>query len=167
MGGLHARDVPGGQDCGDEPEHDGDACRMRSEGLVRSVHGGGQELAEALHVAAQAGVGFRLDEASIPLDEQVRGGCVQGLGGALYEHCVYDEQANLVNATLADYVVPMAAEMPDIGVAHVQTPTAESELGAKGAGESGTGAAPGVRLSNEALNQVPRIPMVATGVRTR
>ena len=86
-------------------------------------------------------------------DEQVRGGCVQGLGGALYEHCIYDDAGQLQNATLADYLVPMAAEMPDIEVAHVQTPTTESELGAKGAGESGTGAAPGVVMGavNNAL----------------
>ena len=87
-------------------------------------------------------------------DEQVRGGCVQGLGGALYEECVYDSEAQLVNGTLADYVVPMAAELPDIGVEHVQTPTIETELGAKGAGESGTGAAPAVMMSaiNDALS---------------
>mgnify|MGYP003327248785 CR=1 FL=1 len=48
---------------------------------------------------------------------------------------------------MADYVTPMAKEMPDIEVAHVQTPTSESELGAKGAGESGTGAAPGVIMN--------------------
>ena len=77
-------------------------------------------------------------------DEQVRGGCVQGLGGALYEHCLYDENAQLLNGSMADYLTPMAAEMPDIEVAHVETPTSESELGAKGAGESGTRAAPGV-----------------------
>ncbi len=77
-------------------------------------------------------------------DEQVRGGCVQGLGGALYEHCLYDDAGQLLNGSMADYLTPMAAEMPDIEVAHVQTPTSESELGAKGAGESGTGAAPGV-----------------------
>ena len=76
--------------------------------------------------------------------EQVRGGCVQGLGGALYEHCLYDEHAQLLTGSMADYLTPMAAEMPDIEVAHVETPTSESELGAKGAGESGTGAAPGV-----------------------
>ena len=86
-------------------------------------------------------------------DEQVRGGCVQGLGGALYEHCIYDDAGQLQNATLADYLVPMPAEMPDIEVAHIQTPTTESELGAKGAGESGTGAAPGVVMGavNNAL----------------
>ena len=83
----------------------------------------------------------------------MRGGCVQGLGGALYEHCIYDDAGQLQNGTMADYLTPMAAEMPDIEVAHVQTPTTESELGAKGAGESGTGAAPGVVMNavNNAL----------------
>ena len=80
-------------------------------------------------------------------DEQIRGGCVQGLGGALYEHCIYDEFGQLQNGTMADYVTPMMTEMPDIQVGHVETPTSESELGAKGAGESGTGAAPGVIMN--------------------
>jgi carbon-monoxide dehydrogenase large subunit len=86
-------------------------------------------------------------------DEQVRGGCVQGLGGALYEHCLYDQEGQLTNATMADYLVPMAAEMPDIDVAHVQTLSSVSELGAKGVGESGTGAAPAVVMNaiNDAL----------------
>jgi len=86
-------------------------------------------------------------------DEQVRGGCVQGLGGALYEHCIYDDAGQLVNGTMADYLTPMAGEMPDIDVAHVQTPTSISELGAKGVGESGTGAAPAVVMNavNDAL----------------
>ena len=86
-------------------------------------------------------------------DEQIRGGCVQGLGGALYEHCIYDDAGQLQNGTMADYVTPMAFEMPDIEVGHVETPTSESALGAKGAGESGTGAAPGVMMNavNDAI----------------
>jgi carbon-monoxide dehydrogenase large subunit len=86
-------------------------------------------------------------------DEQVRGGCVQGLGGALYEHCLYDAAGQLTNGSMADYLVPMAAEMPDIDVVHVQTPTSVSELGAKGVGESGTGAAPAAVMNavNDAL----------------
>lgn len=86
-------------------------------------------------------------------DEQVRGGCIQGIGGALYEHCIYDDQAQLLNGSLADYIVPMASEMPDIDVAHVQTHTGVSELGSKGVGESGTGAAPAVVMNavNDAL----------------
>jgi len=87
-------------------------------------------------------------------DEQVRGGCVQGLGGALYEHCLYDEAGQLTNGTMADYLVPMAAEMPDIEVAHVLTLSSVSELGAKGVGESGTGAAPAAVMNavNDALS---------------
>lgn len=50
------------------------------------------------------------------VDEQIRGGVVQGLGAALYEYCVYDERGQLTNANMADYLVPMASEMPDIDV---------------------------------------------------
>jgi carbon-monoxide dehydrogenase large subunit len=87
------------------------------------------------------------------VDEQVRGGVVQGLGAALFEKCIYDERGQLTNANMADYLVPMSGEMPDIDVGHVVSPTAESELGAKGAGEAGTaGAAAAVANAvNDAL----------------
>ncbi|PWL36091.1 xanthine dehydrogenase family protein molybdopterin-binding subunit [Marivita sp. XM-24bin2] len=87
------------------------------------------------------------------VDEQVRGGIVQGLGGALYEEIHYDEDGQLLNGSMADYLVPMAAEMPDMVVGHVETPTKESELGAKGAGEAGTAGAPAAVMNaiNDAL----------------
>ncbi|HYT84948.1 MAG TPA: molybdopterin cofactor-binding domain-containing protein, partial [Burkholderiales bacterium] len=87
------------------------------------------------------------------VDEQARGGIVQGIGGALFEQCLYDDRGQLLNATMADYLVPMAAEMPDIECAHVQTPTKTSMLGAKGAGEAGTGGAPAAIMNavNDAL----------------
>jgi len=87
------------------------------------------------------------------VDEQIRGGVVQGIGAALYEECLYDEAGQLLNASLADYLVPMAAEMPDIHIAHVVTPTRSSALGAKGAGEAGTAGAPAAVLNavNDAL----------------
>ncbi len=87
------------------------------------------------------------------VDEQVRGGVVQGLGAALFEHCLYDERGQMLNGNMADYLVPMAAEMPDIEVGHVVTPTADSELGAKGAGEAGTAGAPACVMNavNDAL----------------
>ena len=87
------------------------------------------------------------------VDEQIRGGVVQGIGGALFEEFIYDANGQLRNVNMADYLVPMAAEMPDIEVGHVVTPTAESELGAKGAGEAGTGGAPGAIMNaiNDAL----------------
>jgi carbon-monoxide dehydrogenase large subunit len=87
------------------------------------------------------------------VEEQIRGGVVQGLGGALFEECLYDGEGQLLNGTLADYLVPMAGEMPDIAVAHVSTPTATSELGAKGVGEAGTAGAPAAAMNavNDAL----------------
>jgi carbon-monoxide dehydrogenase large subunit len=87
------------------------------------------------------------------VDEQVRGGIVQGIGGALYEHCIYSPEGQLMIGSMADYLVPMAAEMPDIEVGHVETPTRESLLGSKGAGEAGTAGAPAAVMNaiNDAL----------------
>jgi carbon-monoxide dehydrogenase large subunit len=95
------------------------------------------------------------------VDEQVRGGIVQGIGGALFEHCVYDERGQLLNGNMADYLVPMASEMPDIEVGHVVSPTADSELGAKGAGEAGTAGAPGSVMNaiNDALRPLGAHPL--------
>ncbi len=70
--------------------------------------------------------------------EQMRGGVVQGIGSTLYEECLYDDQGQLLNGTLVDYLVPMAGEMPDIEFAHIETPTKATSLGAKGCGEAGT-----------------------------
>lgn len=98
------------------------------------------------------------------VDEQIRGGIVQGLGGALFEECVYSEEGQLENANMADYLVPMATEMPDMVIGHVETPTQESELGAKGAGEAGTAGAPGAVMNaiNDAIRpfggRVTRMP---------
>jgi carbon-monoxide dehydrogenase large subunit len=88
------------------------------------------------------------------VDEQIRGGVVQGLGAALFEHCLYDANGQLLNGNMADYLVPMATEMPDITVGHVVSPTADSELGAKGAGEAGTAGAPAAVMNavNDALH---------------
>jgi carbon-monoxide dehydrogenase large subunit len=87
------------------------------------------------------------------VDEQIRGGIVQGLGGVLWEHCIYDDAGQLLNGTMADYLVPMAVEVPDMECAHVVSMTASSELGAKGAGEAGTCGAPAAVMNaiNDAL----------------
>ena len=71
------------------------------------------------------------------VDEQVRGGIVQGIGAVLFEECIYSDDANLLNGTMADYLVPMAFEMPDIVVGHIETPEISTKLGAKGIGEAG------------------------------
>jgi len=95
------------------------------------------------------------------VDEQIRGGVVQGIGGALFEHCLYDERGQLLNGNMADYLVPMAAEMPDIECGHVVSPTADSELGAKGAGEAGTAGAPASVMNaiNDALRPLGAQPL--------
>jgi carbon-monoxide dehydrogenase large subunit len=87
------------------------------------------------------------------VDEQIRGGIVQGIGGVLFEHCIYSPEGQLLNGNMAEYLVPMAGEMPDIEIGHVVTPTKTSELGAKGAGEAGTAGAPGAVMNaiNDAL----------------
>jgi carbon-monoxide dehydrogenase large subunit len=101
------------------------------------------------------------------VDEQVRGGVVQGIGAALYEHCLYDERGQLLNGNMGDYLVPMAAEMPDIEVGHVVSPTADSELGAKGAGEAGTAGASGAVTNavNDALRPLGATPITEIPIR--
>ena len=99
------------------------------------------------------------------VEEQIRGGVVQGLGAAFFEECRYSESGQLQNGSLRDYLVPMAGEMPDIEIAHVETPTRDTELGAKGCGEAGTAAASAAAMNavNDALSplgvSVSRIPM--------
>jgi aerobic carbon-monoxide dehydrogenase large subunit len=97
------------------------------------------------------------------VDEQIRGGIVQGIGGVLYEHCLYDADGQMLNATMMDYLVPMAGEMPDIEIGHVVTPTADSEIGAKGAGEAGTAGAPACIMNaiNDALRPLGAAPITA------
>jgi carbon-monoxide dehydrogenase large subunit len=87
------------------------------------------------------------------VDEQIRGGVVQGIGAALFEQCLYSDEGQLLNGSLADYLVPMAGEMPDIVVGHTHSPTKVSELGARGAGEAGVAGAPAAVMNaiNDAL----------------
>jgi CO/xanthine dehydrogenase Mo-binding subunit len=99
------------------------------------------------------------------VDEQTRGGIVQGIGGALFEHLRYDDSGQLMNGTMADYLVPMAAELPDIHVDHVETVASGTALGTKGVGEAGTVGAPAAILLgvNDALRPlgafVDRLPI--------
>lgn len=77
---------------------------------------------------------------------QVHGGIAQGLAQALFEEVVFDAEGNPVTASLLDYAVPMATEMPELVTAHTVTPTPLNPLGVKGIGESGTiGSTPAVQ----------------------
>jgi carbon-monoxide dehydrogenase large subunit len=87
------------------------------------------------------------------VDGQVRGGVAQGIGGALFEECAYDGAGQLLTASLMDYLVPGTAEVPDIQVDHLETPSPFTVGGFKGVGEAGTAGAPGAILNavNDAL----------------
>jgi aerobic carbon-monoxide dehydrogenase large subunit len=87
------------------------------------------------------------------VDGQVRGGVAQGIAAALYERLTYDDMGQPSAASLMDYEVPTASEIPDIEVRHLETPCAFSPTGAKGMGEGGTIGAPAAVLNavNDAL----------------
>jgi carbon-monoxide dehydrogenase large subunit len=77
------------------------------------------------------------------VDGQVHGGVAQGLGQALWEQAVYDENGQLVTGEFTDYVMPKAHMLPWIESGHTVTPTPVNPLGVKGVGEAGTiGASP-------------------------
>jgi len=73
---------------------------------------------------------------------QVVGATVQGIGQALYEEVAYDEDGQLQGASLAEYLVPSAADVPPVTSCHVESPSPLNPLGAKGIGEIGMVAAP-------------------------
>jgi carbon-monoxide dehydrogenase large subunit len=75
------------------------------------------------------------------VEGQVHGGIVQGAGQALWEDAVYDEHGTLKSASLADYLVPSAAEVPNFELASTVTPSPSNPMGVKGIGEAGTIAA--------------------------
>ena len=91
-------------------------------------------------------------------DEQLRGAVIQGLGQALQEACLYDDQGQLLNASMTEYASPLSSEMPAIEVLHVCTATQSSQLGAKGVAEAGvTGAIAAVlNAVNDALSPFER-----------
>jgi carbon-monoxide dehydrogenase large subunit len=76
------------------------------------------------------------------VEGQVHGGVAQGIGGALYEELVYDEQAQLLTGSFMDYLVPTAMEVPCMETVHLETPSPRNPLGIKGVGEGGAIAPP-------------------------
>ena len=72
------------------------------------------------------------------VEGQVHGGIIQGLAQALFEEVVYDDDGNLITSTLADYLVPAAADVPSLVLDHTVTPSPTNPLGVKGIGEAGT-----------------------------
>jgi carbon-monoxide dehydrogenase large subunit len=75
-------------------------------------------------------------------DAQVHGALAQGIGQALYEEVIYNEDGQLLSSTLMDYTMPNAMQVPDFLTDVVETPSQINPLGAKGIGEGGTIGAP-------------------------
>jgi carbon-monoxide dehydrogenase large subunit len=72
------------------------------------------------------------------VEGQIHGGVAQGVGGALYERMVYDENGQLLNASFMDFLMPYVTEVPEqIDIDHLETPSPLNPLGIKGAGEAG------------------------------
>jgi carbon-monoxide dehydrogenase large subunit len=79
------------------------------------------------------------------IEGQVHGGIVQGAAQALFEEAIYDEDGNLITTSLADYLVPSAADFPSMVTDTTVTPSPSNPMGVKGIGEAGTiAAAPAV-----------------------
>jgi aerobic carbon-monoxide dehydrogenase large subunit len=72
------------------------------------------------------------------LEGQIHGGVALGIANSYYEQLIYDENGQLLNASLADYLIPSATEIPPIEVLHEETRSPLNPLGSKGAGEAGT-----------------------------
>jgi carbon-monoxide dehydrogenase large subunit len=76
------------------------------------------------------------------VDGQVHGGVAQGIGAALYEEVVYDREGQLHTASLVDYLVPAASEIPPMHVVHLDAASPTTLGGFRGMGEGGTIGAP-------------------------
>jgi len=87
---------------------------------------------------------------------QIHGGVAQGIGNAFYEQLVFDAEGQLLNASLADYLLPTALDVPRMELEHTVTPSPLNPLGVKGAGEAG--AIPGGALFAQALEDALELP---------
>ena len=98
------------------------------------------------------------------VEGQVHGGVAQGIGQARSEQAVYDEDGRLATATMLDYALPRAGDLPDIETRTQETPSPTNALGVKGIGEGGTVAAPPAVVSAvcDALPGVSHVDMPLT-----
>jgi carbon-monoxide dehydrogenase large subunit len=81
------------------------------------------------------------------VDANLHGAITQGIGSAMFENISYDENGQLQAATLMDYTIPTAMEVPKFWIGHQETPSPFTPLGMKGAGESGLGSTLGALCS--------------------
>jgi carbon-monoxide dehydrogenase large subunit len=93
------------------------------------------------------------------VDGQIRGAAAQGVGAALLERVVYDDAGQALTGTLADYLLPTAADVPRVRIRHMESPSPVTVGGIKGMGESGMIAVPAA-VANAIMDAVPRRPAI-------
>ena len=71
------------------------------------------------------------------VEGQIQGAVAQGVGGALFEDIIYDDEGQLLTASMMDYLLPGATEMTDLSIQHLESPSPFTVGGVKGMGESG------------------------------
>lgn len=97
---------------------------------------------------------------------QIAGAIAQGIGGALYEHLIYDEAGNVSSGTLMDYLIPSPAEIPELEIDHISKP-ADNPLGVRGVGEGGTlgpAAVVAGAVADALRVQITRLPITPTAI---
>jgi carbon-monoxide dehydrogenase large subunit len=148
----------------DPPGTFSNACHVA---IVEVDEETGRTMVEKYLVAEDAG---RIINPMIA-EGQVQGGIAQGIGNALLEEIIYDDDGGILTANLADYMPPTAHEIPPIELHHIETPSANSITKAKGLGEGGTIGAPAAILNaiNDALTpfdvQIDEIPATPQRIR--
>lgn len=121
-----------------------------THGVVVELHQGTGQV-EILRYVCVEDCGVAINPQVV--EGQCRGGIAQGIAGALFEQVTYDEMGEPSATSFMDYKVPTAHEIPEVLIHHLETPSAFTETGAKGAGEGGTIGAPAAVLNavNDAL----------------
>ena len=97
------------------------------------------------------------------VEGQIHGGLTQGLAPALFEELIYDEDGNILNGSLMDYLVPTAVETPNWETDQTVTPSPHHPLGAKGVAESPTVGAPPA-IANAVIDALSHLGVESMGI---
>jgi carbon-monoxide dehydrogenase large subunit len=141
--GIPGFSLPGGVEPGLEATHyfsPSQSCYCNGTAVVEVEVDPGTGLVEILNYSMAHDSGTLINP--FVVDGQVQGAVAQGVGNALLEWMIYDDNANPVSANFAEYLLPSAPETPNVSVVHVESPSPINPLGVKGAGEGGTIPAP-------------------------
>jgi carbon-monoxide dehydrogenase large subunit len=100
------------------------------------------------------------------VDGQIHGAVAQGIGEALFEELAHDDNGQLLTATLMDYALPKASDLPPIDIGHLETPSPLTPGGVKGMGEGGTIGAPAA-IANAVADAVRHAGVAITALPIR